>query len=291
MRNCNEKLLAAMAAFLVCTAAAALEWPLPDGSVTQNFGLNDEGRPVLGIVFAGEGDIAASGNGMILFSRGAKDSASRLPSPFGAWTALDHGDGLVSIYSRYRDEALSPRVPYFETGERIASAGISGWSSREGFYFVLYDRKERRWVNASMVIPPFPDTVPPQISGIQLRNSNGRIFEGSQLRSLSQGSYTIIINTFDTLIDPRGEQLAPHHIVCSVNGEEAGSLSFETINAKSGILMVNQNGPTPARKAYAPCPSFEAAEVYLSRGQVMLEILVHDIAGNSRSSISRITIE
>jgi len=176
-------------------------------------------------------------------------------------------------------------------GDPIASTGISGWSRREGFYFSLYDRKERRWVNASMVIPPFPDTEPPQISGIQLRAGNGRVFEGAQLRNLSQGNYTVIINAFDTLTDTRGTRLAPYRIVCSVNGVEVGILSFETIHARNGMLMVNRNGQVPARRVYESFPAFEAGEVYLSRGQVLLEILVQDVAGNVRSSVTYITVE
>ena len=271
---------------LLSVAAAAMDWPLPDARVTRNFGLNDNGNPVLGIDFAGEGELSASGSGMIFFSRSENDSASRLPSPFGAWTAMDHGDGLISIYARYRDEESRPpaatSAAFLEMGDAVASAGISGWSNHEGFYFVLFDRKERRWVNASMVIPPFPDTTPPQITSVKLRNSSGKIFEGAQLRNLNQGSYTIIVSAFDTLV-PRGEPLAPHRITCSVNGAEAGSLSFETISAKNGLIS--------AKKIYSPVPAFEAGEVYLNRGQAILEILVHDIAGNSGSSISRITVE
>jgi hypothetical protein len=142
-----------------------------------------------------------------------------------------------------------------------------------------------------MVIPPFPDTALPQISGIQLRAGNGRIFEGAQLRNLSQGTYTVIINAFDTLSDTRGTRLAPYRIVCSVNGVEVGILSFETMHARNGMLMVNRNGQIPARQVYEAFPAFEAGEVYLSRGQVLLEILVHDVAGNVRSSVTRITVE
>jgi hypothetical protein len=276
---------------LPCARLAAMEWPLPDATLIHNFGYNDRGRPVPGMVFEGEGAILASDTGEIIFSSSGKEFASRMPSPLGSWTAIDHGDGLVSIYGRYAEESGYRYVTQTEQGTPIANTGSSGWSKRKGFYFSLYDRRERRWVNASMVIPPFPDTVPPQIQGVQLRNADGRMVEGARLRSVSQGRYTILVNVFDILSDSRRLPLAPHRIACSVNGTEAGSLSLETICARDGMLMVTRNGLIPALRAYAHYPAFEAGEVHLNRGQAILEIIVHDIAGNFRSTSIRMIVE
>ena len=275
---------------LLSGALGAMDWPLPDAAMVRNFGFNDRGRPELGTVFEGEGPIRAAEEGEVIFSSSGRELASRLPSPLGAWTAVDHGDGLISVYGRYSGEGAGRQYSRVGRGVPIAAAGSSGWSRRNGFYYMLYDRKERRWVNASMVITPFPDAAPPQIMGIQLRNTDGRLFEGAQLRSVSQGRYTIMVNTIDNH-EPRGVPLAPHRIVCSVNGEEAGSLSFETISARDGALMVSRNGLVPALRVYSGYPGFEAGEVNLSRGQAILEIIVQDIAGNSRSASTRMIVE
>jgi hypothetical protein len=276
---------------LVCNTLTAMDWPVQDAAVVYNFGYNDQGRPILGTVFEGEGDILAIDDGELLFFRSGKDFASRLPSPLGAWVAIDHGDGLVSVYGRHDDNERDRPVTWVNRGTPIASTGSSGWSRRNGSYFLLYDRKERRWVNPSMVITPFPDTAQPQILGVQLRRADGRLLESAQLRSVNQGRYTIIVNTVDTLLEPRGVALAPHRIVCSVNGEEVGALSFETICSRDGSLMVNRNGLIPARQVYARFPAFEVGEVQLSRGQAILEIIVHDIMGNSRNTSIRMIVE
>jgi hypothetical protein len=286
------KIGALILTFLLCSLLGAMDWPLEDAVMVRNFGLNDQGRPSLGTVFEGEGTILASDYGEMIFTRSGKDFASRFPSTLGAWSAIDHGDGLVSIYGRYQDEGRNRQSPRIVGGIPIATAGRSGWSRRDGFYFQLFDRKERRWVNASMVIPPFVDTVPPQILGIQLYGANNaRLLEGNQLRNISQGRYTIVVNTSDTLIEARGTPLAPHRILCLVNGEEAGALSFETISSRDGTLMVSRNGLIPALQVYAHYPAFEVGEVQLNRGQAILEILVEDISGNSRSTQIRMTVE
>jgi hypothetical protein len=199
----------------------------------------------------------------------------------------------VSIYGRYEDEGRIQKPSRVESGTPIAKAGSSGWSRRSGFYFQLFDRKERRWVNASMVMTPFPDTVPPQILGMQLRNAqnqvDNRLMSGVQLR-ISQGRYIIEVNAIDTL-NIRGAALAPHRILCSVNGTEAGVLSFETISARDGMLMVNRNGLIPASQVYANYPALEVGEVQLNRGQAIMEVIVQDIAGNSRNAQARMIVE
>jgi hypothetical protein len=287
-----------LAAVIFCTGhvltgqyASAMDWPLEEiQAVSRNFGYNDRGKAVSGMVFTGEGQVIAAGEGELIFSRGENDRASRLPSPLGAWAAIDHNDGLISIYARDSAEKKGTPPLYVEKGSPIAQAGTYGWSRSSGLYFMLYDRKDRRWINPAMVITPeTTETSQPQILGIQLRAANGRadgkIYEGSQLRNLSQGRYGIIINARG------GIYPAPHRIVCSVNGAETGALAFETICARDGMVMVNGNGLTSALRVYAPFPAYEVGEVQLNRGQALLEVIVQDITGISRSASVRILVE
>jgi len=278
--------------FTIGGVSYAMDWPLPDAKVVQNFGANDQGTPNLGTRLEGAGIVSATGPGELIFSSSGKEAASRLPSPLGSWSAVAHNDGLISIYSRYRDDGRKPQQPgYMDLGSPIAAAGVSGWSRNNGVYYILYDRKERRWVNALMVISMPPDTAEPSILSIQLQNASGKFLEGVQIRNISQGKYSVIVNATDALQDKNGPRLPPHRILCSVNGEEIGSLSFDTMNAKDGVLMVNRNGQAPAKRVYANHPAFEIGEVQFNRGQVNLEIIVQDLAGNSRSTLIRIIVE
>jgi len=270
----------------------AMDWPLAEAKMAQNFGANNQGAPDLGTMLEGEGIVYATVPGELIFSSSGKEAASRLPSPLGAWSAVAHSDGLVSIYSRYKDEGRNPQQPgYMELGSPIAVAGVSGWSKNNGVYYILYDRKERRWVNALMVITMPADTAEPGILSVNLKNAAGRLLEGAQIRNISQGKYSIIVNAVDFLPGTGGSRLPPHRILCSVNGEEIGSLSFDTMNAKDGVLMVNRNGQVPAKRVYADYPAFEVGEVQFSRGQANLEIIALDLAGNSRSTLIRIIVE
>jgi hypothetical protein len=239
------------------------------------------------MVFAGDADALAADNGDVIFTRGSEDSASRLPSPLGAWTALDHGDGLISIYSRYGEGSLSSAQ--VEKLEPIARAGVSGWSRQKGFYFILYDRKERRWINPAMIITPIKESAVPQILSVGLQNEQ-IIPLNSPMRAIDQGRYAVLVNAAGAAQGAREYPLAPQRIVCSVNGAEAGSLNFDAVSARDGVLMVYRNGLVPAKQIYANFPAFETAVVILSRGQATLEVIVQDIAGNSRNSVSRIIV-
>jgi hypothetical protein len=84
--------------------------------------------------------------------------------------------------------------------------------------------------------------------------------------------------------------LVPQRIVCSVNGAEAGSLNFEAFSARDGVLMIYRNGLVPVKQVYSAYPAFEAAEVFLTRGQANLEIIVQDIAGNANTVATRLIV-
>jgi len=274
-----------LAGFL-SNALGAMSWPSQEAVLVRNFGSNDRGMPVLGMIFEGKTEVFAAEKGEVIFSRGRNDAASRLPSPLGAWVAVDHEDGLISIYSRLA-EAESVGHTVVEKQQTIASSGVSGWSSREGFYFVVFDRRERRWVNPAMIITPTREnTRQPQIRSVDLRNAQGQV---TQSRNLSQGRYTVLVDAAGS--SAQGAQLyAPQRIVCSVNGAEVGSINFEALSARDGVLMVYRNGLVPAKQIYSAFPAFETAEVFLSRGLVTLEVIVQDIAGNPRSVINRLTV-
>jgi len=268
-----------------------MEWPIQDGNPVSNFGWNDSGQAALGNIFEGNGEITAIDNGELIFFQFGYNSASRLPAPLGSWIALDHTEGgLISIYSRISNEKIS--IPNFiEKDMVLGMAGRSGWSNRQGVYFSLFDRKERRWVNPAMIVSPLQDTRAPIIHSVMLQNAERRSFDLAQVRNISQGRYSISAVVTDTRLSPNENPLAPYRITCVMNGIEVGTLNFETYSSRDGVLMVHRNGLVPVKQVYAPIPGFEIGEILLTRGQVILDIIAYDIAGNSQSIQYRLQID
>jgi hypothetical protein len=284
-------ILSALLLLFMTAFVCAMDWPSEDGVAVDNFGSNQRGTPLLGMVFTSEGVVRAVEEGDILFTHIPGNSASRLPSPLGAWVALDHGDGLISIYSRLTDPGDTQVLENVSQGRVIAMAGKSGWSNRNGFFFSFFDRKERRWINPSMIISPPEDTVPPVINSVELRNADGQSISPAQVRSISQGRYTVVVNAVDAVSPGGPANMAPYRLICSVNGQEIGALNFETFSTRDGVLMAYRNGMVPAKQAYAPYPSYEIGELSLTRGQAAIEIIAQDISGNTRNVVFRLQVE
>jgi hypothetical protein len=268
-----------------------MDWPAEEGVMANNFGWNREAKPVLGTIFETEGPVRAAEDADILFVHDLEDSASALPSPLGTWIALDHGDGLISIYSRLDETEALPVLENVSRGRFIARAGKSGMAGENGFYFTFFDRKERRWINPAMIIAPPEDTAPPQILAVELRGGEGQIVNPAQARSLRQGRYTVLVNAVDSLNARMPATLAPYRILCSVNGIETGALSFEAFSSRDGVLMAYRNGLVPVNQIYTPAPSYEIGELVLTRGQAVIEIIAQDISGNTRNAVFRLQVE
>ncbi|MDR1373635.1 MAG: hypothetical protein LBJ24_01550 [Treponema sp.] len=280
-----------MILLLLWAPGFGMDWPSQDAVILNNFGWINGKQPVMGVSFASRGPIHAAAAGELLFVHSQTNTASRMPSPLGSWAALDHGDWLIGIYSRFEDKAETGYPTIVEKDGIIASSGRSGWTKEDGFYFSFFDRKERRWVNPSMFITPMPDTRAPVIQGVQLKNGDDRIINPASTRSLSQGRYVVSVQVNDTRLSPGENPLAPHRIACSVNGIEIGGLSFETFTARDGFLMINRNGLVTVEQIYAPAPFFEIGEIWFNRGQANLEIIAYDIGGNVRNVAYRLQIE
>ncbi|MDR1326589.1 MAG: M23 family metallopeptidase [Treponema sp.] len=285
--------LLSIALLLSASTLYAMDWPSLDGTLVSNFGWNEGGTPALGISFSNTGPVHAADDGEILFMQDSSNTASQLPEPLGTWIAVDHGD-IISIYSRLDDRqskelfaALPGRIPQ---NTEIGIAGTSGWTRFNGFHFSLFDRKDRRWVNPAMIMTPLPDTRPPVIRGLFLKNSDGQVVEPSQIR-IAQGRYTIAVDVTDTLTSPSAPLLAPYRIVCIMNGSEVGELTFETYSARDGMLMVYRNGLVPVKQVYALAPLYEVGEALFTRGQVTLEIIAYDIARLVQNAVYRFTVE
>ena len=271
----------------------AFDWPLREGRLAANFGSSDMGIPLLGNFFTGSGSVFPVEVGELIFVHDPENPASRFPSPLGSWMALDHGDDMISLYARYNDRGDIPVPTVVETTTVLASTGISGWSEEDGLYFAFFDRKERRWVNPSIIIQGnisnIEDTILPVIRQVELRSMAGTSYNPALIQRLPQGIYTVYIDAWDNL-EPGGEALAPNRINSSLSGAETGVLSFEILLSREGKRMVYRGDLIPAFMVYDES-GYSLGEIRLTRGQAVLVIEARDIADNVRSVSYRLNID
>lgn len=269
----------------------AMDWPDPSAALIKNFGLNQDGRPILGHVFNSEGSVRAAESGELLFTCNPDMHASNLAAPMGSWYAVDHGDGLITVYSRLYTENRGLVPVFFEKGAPLASAGNSGWTETQGFMFSIYDRKERCWVNPSMIVNSGPDTRKPLIKSFTLLGRNGNRYNPEKNKSIPQGSYRILVEVEDFLDDSQKISLAPHRILCFINGSEQGALHLETIYARDGVLLVTRNRAAAAAEVYSPDSAYDIGETALVRGRAAIELIASDVSGNERIITYELVVE
>ena len=268
----------------------SMEWPVTGGIISRNFGWNNKGIPLLGVDFRSDGSVFSAEQGELLFQSIEGNNASRLPPVLGSWLALDHGGGIIGIYSRM--DSGMPNVPKLvEKSMVLGESGLTGWSAEKGVSFTLFDRKERCWINPVILVSPLTDSGAPVILSVKLRDSEGRLFDLGQTRTISQGRYTILADASRIFQGSSRNPLAPFRIICSVNGTEIGGLNFETYSARDGVLMVYRNGLVPVRQVFSPWPAFELGDTSFSRGQVTMEVIAQDAEGSSRNAVYRFTVE
>lgn len=270
--------------------AVALDWPSPDARMESSFGQNDQGRPRTGDIFISDGTVRAADAGEVLFAHHPGDEVG-FPSPFGSWIAVDHGDGLVSIYGRLEPFDGEVKKTLVEKNSVLGRSGNSGWSTQNGFYFSLLDRKERRWVDPAMIAVSRGDTQPPVVRAAWLIASDGNRIALAKTRAIRQGSYRIVVEVTDSEKASPSATLTPQRIICLVNGTEQGSLHLETIAAVDGQLKVNQRGAVSAAIVYQPAPGFDLGEARFLRGKAVVELIVRDASGNERATSYSLLVE
>jgi hypothetical protein len=282
----------------------------------KNFGENSGGLLETGDTFlkqqADSNDSVHSiGKGELIFAGSGGDcidnaSPSGIPSPLGCWVAINHGDGLTGIYGRLAQGSVTPKDLYqgVDSSSVIGTAGRSGEFAGKpadaGFYFSVYDSREKRYVNSVLVLPKTQDAIKPVIKNVTLRGEGGQQVNLDSMRVASQGLWDVVVTASDST-QPGGPTLAPYRIVILVNGVENGNLNFATVQAKDGVRSVSRsglsasgnavNGLESAAKVYAYPPGWDAATVQLARGMVSMDVIVSDYAGNSTTASYKLYIE
>jgi hypothetical protein len=310
-----------MCTCLLCSTAFSLDWPVSPGLsgsfvMQKNFGENSGGLLETGDTFLlqqadSDNSVRSAGKGELIFAGSGGDcvdnaSASGIPSPLGCWTAIDHGDGLVGIYGRLARGSITPNDLYqgVDSSSVVGTAGRSGAFAGKpadaGFYFSVYDSRERRYVNSALVLTKMQDSIKPVIKNVSLRGEGGQQINLDTMRVASQGLWDVIVTASDT-VQTGGPSLAPYRIVVLLNGVENGNLSFATTQTRDGVRSVSRtelsasgttvNALESAAKICAYPPGWDAATVQLARGMVSMDIIVSDYAGNSTTPSYKLYIE
>jgi hypothetical protein len=269
----------------------AIDWPTQTGELVRDFGSNDGGTASVGETFVGTGPVHAAGGGELVFKQDSSTLANRLPSPLGAWVAVDQGDGIVGIYGRMENPRDFQTPIQMEKGTILGTMGKTGWTGATGFYFSLYDRGERQWINPALVLTPNPNERPPMVRGLYLVTPEGTKINAAQTKQIRQGAYRLLVDFGESRGAAKTYALIPLRTQWYINGVAQGLLLLETLETKNGQRMVTENKKKAVDQVYQDDQTIDMGTGLFNRGKATLEISIRDKAGNERNITYQLTVE
>ncbi len=284
------------AAFMIailCASLSALEWPTDTPAIAEAFAQNTGDGPSFGTSFTGPGPIRATSGGEVIYARQRRDLASGLPSGLGAWMAIDHADGLISVYGRLDAATLLSERTMVERSSLLGYPAHTG-PENQIFYFSLIDRTAGRYVNPAILMSRLLDEKQPTIRTIRLADSEGQALTLPTTRYIKQGEYNIFLDTYDQMGETKAahtQQIAPVSISCLLDGEERFALDFETLQVENGLVYLETKSKREAKEVYEGTGEYHLGKLRLTRGKSVLQLIVRDIAGNERNVSYLLNVE
>ena len=293
MKAWPQCLMAVMVAVIVLNVTAfAMDWPLSPPRLSATFGTFAKGRVVAGIALASDDGLVRSvDDGEISFSLEERSHQGVLPAPLGSFMVIEHKGGMAALYSHLAPGSLATAGKMPRTGTILGKAGTSGWIEGSGIVFQVYDRHAGSWVNPLLLLPPLTDDKAPVIRSLALTHAE-KIYVLGETASLPQGTYKVTVDVADPAdsswtVGP----LAPFSIRISIDGVEAAKDVFDVAKAVNGELMLFALAPVAAGELRTKEGRYIVAERLFSRGRVMIEVRVEDVAGNKRSAAWTLIVE
>lgn len=135
-------------------------YPVSVSSITQSYGcLNDSfARKSYPSCNNGRGgfhngiDFGRNSGQNIYSARGGTviESGNNKGFAYGQWLAIDHGDGLVTLYGHLSSKAIS-KGSKVKAGDKIGVMGTTGYSTGVHLHFSVFDKKSFEIVESSYI--------------------------------------------------------------------------------------------------------------------------------------------
>lgn len=289
-----KNLLCALFLLLSAACLSAVDWPVRNREVVTTFGSNRGGRFAVGLSISGKNSaVRAVAEGEIIFSADADAAGRALPSGLGNFIAVRHEDGLKSIYTHLKDGSIrSGKDDNFRVAEGalIGELGDSGWSYGKQLGLVVIDSEFKQFVNPLLFLPSVIDTVKPLVSNLRFRRGDTVIPLEEEI-TVEAGRYNVLADIYDLSEYTNGlHPTAPFQVTLYINGSETNRYTFEALQEIEGEIILQKSDGRSFSEVYAGERTLNLGKYDVIPGNMSIEIIVSDFAGNETDVIRNIII-
>jgi hypothetical protein len=273
---------------LSCTLpTAAFDWPLSRFRMNSTFGTPRDNYFQFGIhFFATEASVFSIARGEVVFFQKDKNPSGGMPTPLGNLIAVEHSEGLESIYSNLGSlsDAVTRSTKEIAARTLLGTAGKSGIAPFPGLFLGVFDTKTAQWVNPLLVLPSRSDGMAPAILSMALTNDGHESILG-KVAEIAQGSYTISAEVKDMSGSPEAfSQSAPFEIQLMVDGKDVAKKVFDLLWWKDGQRKLFTPGMVSRKGFLDRNGRYRLIDIFLPRGKTTIGIIVSDAGGDRRKA-------
>ena len=257
------------------------DWPVEDRAVTATFGENRWGHFHGGIdIGGGEQEIHPIGRGEIIFYFEENADSRGIPTGLGNFVVVEHERGIRSLYAHMKSQSRDDIQISVTKEDVLGIIGESGSALGKHLHLEVFDGELNRLVNPLELLPVLSDVTTPDIEALYLEQ-DGTIVRLGPNTAISPGLWVLIIDAYDTSnLNGRIYPVAPYRVLVYLNGREEISLSFESLEEDGRNLVLSGSGHITDEELYVDNWKLRVGKLLLQEGEMQLEVIVRDIAGN-----------
>ena len=283
--------------FVVAAQAYGFQWPVEDLAVTATFGENRWNHFHGGIdIGGGEQDIYPIDDGEVIFYFQENSNGPAVPTGLGNFIVVEHAQGIRSLYAHLKPDTVDPEQVVVTTSDSVGVTGETGSSLGRHLHFEVSDREFRQMVNPLRLLPELADFSPPTIGGVLLTATeddtvkSDRRLEIGSTEPISPGSWNVLVETYD-VSEYVGYfcPMAPYQVQIYLNGQKTLSIVFDAIEEKGDKLGLIHMPDSSFERFYVDDWLIDVGPVSIPEGEVKLEVVVSDYAGNEVSKMYALT--
>ncbi len=274
----------------VQAVAWGFEYPVRTLRITSLFGEARGDHFHSGVDFAIRQAIFPVAAGEVLFVHDQRDPRT-MPAGTGNTVIIEHDNNLRSYYYHLEATSIPPAMTQVTPQTSIGIVGNSGYSLGAHLHVEIEELEQMQMLNPLMLLPPFPDTVKPQLASFFFK-INDKLYSlkkrRAQLRYLGPvGIYVVAFDYISQATQTLRKKFGLRRLTLRIDGKLFRDYEFDYFKKTAAGLKL-KSGETFEEVFGLPF-NYKLGTFIPSRGEHVFELRAEDWARNVQTLSYRVT--